>query len=200
MTPTEPWSDILSFWFGNTDAEGGFTESRNALWWGKDPDVDAAIRERFGKRIDQASAGELDWAADPRGRLALVLLIDQMRRNAFRDTAEMYGADPVARALVLEGLEQGADVRLDPMQRVFFYLPLEHSEQLAHQQRCVELCEALAASVSAKRDVYANMVTYAIRHRDIVERFGRFPHRNAILGRSSTPEEVEFLQQPGSSF
>ncbi|TNE92369.1 MAG: DUF924 domain-containing protein [Deltaproteobacteria bacterium] len=200
MTPSEPWSDVLDYWFGETHADGRFDASKNPLWWGHAEATDAEIRERFLPRIEAASRGELDWAGEPLGRLGLVILLDQMRRNAFRDTPAMYAEDPRARSLVHEGLEAGVHRELHPIHRLFFYLPLEHSESLVDQERCVALCRELAAEVRAEQGTYDNFVDYAIRHRDIVARFGRFPHRNAILGRESTQEEQLFLTQPGSSF
>ena len=201
MTDANPWDEILDFWFGATDAEGGFDASKNALWWGKADATDAAIRERFLARIEAASDESLAWPDLPHARLGRVILIDQMRRNAFRDTPAMYTADAAARRLVLEGLDAGVDEALHPIMRTFFYLPLEHSEELAHQERCVALFRSLAEVVGeAHRDTYANFVTYAVDHHAIVARFGRFPHRNAILGRESTPDEVAFLETPGSSF
>lgn len=200
MTPTKPWSDILEYWFGTSSEDGGFDTSKNALWWGKSAEADAFVKATFGERIEQAAAGQLHWSGEARGRLALVVLIDQMRRNAYRDDPAMYAADTVARGLVLKGLETRVDLELDPIHRLFFYLPLEHSEDLQHQERAVQLCSELAESVSAQRDSYAYFGKYAIQHRDIIARFGRFPHRNAILGRSSTPEELAFLKEPNSSF
>ena len=142
-----------------------------------------------------------DWAGTPAGRLALVILLDQMTRNAYRDTAAMYAFDPRARALSREALQNGHLDALAPIERLFLLLPLEHSEDLADQERCVAETRRLAESVApAHRETYAGFVDYAIRHRDIVARFGRFPHRNAILGRPSTAEEQAFLTQPGSSF
>ncbi len=195
-------AEILEMWFPEDQARA------NAMWWGKDPALDAELRERFGPLLAQAKAGELDaWAETAEGRMALIILIDQFSRNIHRGDAQTYAADAKARALTHAGLELGHDRQLPLIQRLFFYLPLEHSEELPDQERCLELVEALAKDAKAdpsidedKAKMYANFVEYAVSHRDIVARFGRFPHRNEILGRSSTPEEVEFLKQPGSSF
>jgi uncharacterized protein (DUF924 family) len=190
--------EVLEFWFP------GDRERANALWWGKDEALDAEIRERFAATLAAAKAGELDaWADTARGRIALIIVLDQFSRNLHRGDPETYAADDDARALTQAGLERGHDRELPPEQRVFFYMPLEHSEALADQQRCVELMRALASDPSldeSSRERFANYVDYAVRHRDIVERFGRFPHRNEVLGRESTEEEREFLTQPGSSF
>ncbi len=194
--------EVLEFWFPADQ------DRANALWWGKDPALDAEIRERFAATLSAARAGELDsWAETARGRLALIVVLDQLSRNILRGDPSTYAADAQARALTLAGLERGHDRALRPIERLFFYLPLEHSEALADQQRCVALMQELADEVAAepgvddaRRDRFAGFVDYAIRHRDIIARFGRFPHRNALLGRSSTAEELEFLTQPGSSF
>jgi uncharacterized protein (DUF924 family) len=192
----------LQFWFGASDDATVTARDQRALWWSKDPAVDADMRRRFERLVLDAEAGRLDgWRATPQGRLALILLTDQFPRNIYRDTADAFRFDPRARALCLEGLERAADRALPLIQRVFFYLPLEHSESLPHQQLSVTLFEALAAEApEALRPVFAGFAEFARKHRDIVGRFGRFPHRNALLGRRSTPEDLEFLRQPGSSF
>ncbi|NVB42349.1 DUF924 domain-containing protein [Pseudenhygromyxa sp. WMMC2535] len=194
--------DILSFWFPDDRARA------NALWWGKDPALDAEIRARFGQTRARAKAGELDhWARSPRGRLAVIIVLDQFSRNLFRGDPETHAADEHALTLALEGIAAGDDRALRPIERLFMYMPLEHAEALEHQERCVQLVRALADEVAAepgvdtpRRDRFASYVDFAIRHRDIVARFGRFPHRNALLGRESTPEELAFLEQPNSSF
>ncbi|EDM77003.1 hypothetical protein PPSIR1_15920 [Plesiocystis pacifica SIR-1] len=200
-TSVQP-SDVLEFWFPDDPIQA------DALWWGKSPETDESIRARFGDARERAKAGELDaWAEQPAGRMALIILLDQMSRNLFRGDAETYAADAKAVALCLDGLERGHDQALPFIQRLFFYMPLEHAEDLGQQERCVELVRALADAVRADPGIseavvqrYDNFVDFAVRHRDIVARFGRFPHRNAILGRDSTAEEAEFLTQPGSSF
>jgi uncharacterized protein (DUF924 family) len=193
---------VLEFWFPRDNARA------NALWWGKDPQLDAEIRERFGLTLSAAKAGQLDeWAASARGRVALIIVLDQLSRNIHRGDAKTYEADERARSLTLDGVARGHDRELAPIERMFLYMPLEHSEQLADQEQCVALIRQLAADVAAepdvepgRRDRFAGFIDYAVRHRDIVARFGRFPHRNALLGRESTAEELEFLRQPGSSF
>jgi uncharacterized protein (DUF924 family) len=190
---------ILTTWFPSDPALA------QKLWWGKDAAIDADLRERFGSTLAAARRGELDgWAETARGRLALVIVLDQMSRNIHRGSPEAFAGDAKARDLVHAGLERGHDRELPPDQRVFMYMPLEHSESLAEQDQCVALFQALADEVAAtdaelgKR--YAYYLTFADRHREIIARFGRFPHRNAVLGRESTAEELEFLTQPNSSF
>lgn len=184
--------EVLEFWFPADQARA------SKLWWGKDPQLDAEIRERFGPTLRAARAGELDhWAELARGRLALIVVLDQLSRNIHRNDPEAFAADARARALTEEGLARGHDRELQAIERLFFYLPLEHSESLDDQERCIALMQALADEFGEQ---YVGYVDYAVRHRDIIARFGRFPHRNAVLGRPSTAEELEFLTQPGSSF
>lgn len=193
---------VLDFWFGEQTGDAEIAQSQKKLWWSKDDAVDADIRNRFGALVDTAAAGRLQaWATEPRGRLALILLFDQFPRNMYRDTPRAFAHDSQARELALAGIACGADRSLRAIERVFFYLPLEHAEMPELQDRCVALFTALAAGVpEGDRKTFAGYVDYAVRHRDVIHRFGRFPHRNRILGRGSTPEETAFLKQPGSSF
>lgn len=193
---------INTFWFG-TDADDAVTaKQQSALWWAKRDETDTLIRQRFEESVVAAGRGELQaWSGDPHGRLALIILLDQFTRNIYRDTPGAFSLDSQARALCLSGLAAGDDKSLRAIQRVFFYLPLEHSENVEHQRRSVDLFAALAAEAPLQnKALFAGFADYAVKHQVIIERFGRFPHRNAILGRPSTPEEVEFLKQPGSSF
>ena len=194
--------DVLDFWFGPLDADGCADSEHSARWWKKDPDMDEEIRRRFGELHGAIRAGELDdWLADPRGRLAQVIVLDQFSLKMFRGTPASFASDPRALQLALEGLDRGDDRALPRDQRFFLYMPLMHSEELAMQDRMVGLFEALLAEAPpALREKTAGFVKYAGMHRDIIRRFGRFPHRNAILDRASTPEEVAFLEQPGSGF
>ncbi|MGH8648383.1 MAG: DUF924 family protein, partial [Burkholderiales bacterium] len=151
----------------------------------------------------RAARGELEpeWAATPRGRIALIVVLDQFSRHIHRGKPAAFAQDPAAQRLAAAGVEQGVDRGLTPAQRAFFYLPFEHAEDLGLQQRGVRLFQRLATEVApAWRKEYTGFSDYAGHHRDIIERFGRFPHRNTILGRASTPEEIEFLKQPGASF
>ena len=149
-----------------------------------------------------AAAGNLNpWLAEPRGRLALIILTDQFPRNIYRDSPLAFSFDTKALAWSLHGIEQGHDQLLQPIERAFFYLPLEHSERLEHQEQSVHMFGELVPLVSAEqREIFEHYLSVAILHRDIIARFGRFPHRNRILSRSSTAEELYFLSQPGSSF
>lgn len=199
----QPWQPLLAFWFGD-EADDVLRATRQApLWWGKSSETDALLASRFGEQAEAAAEGSLaHWADLPSGRLALILLLDQLPRNIHRGTPAAFAQDPLARDLCLKGLSIGADKSLSPLERVFFYLPLEHAESREQQARSVALFEALAAEQAGTpaQATFARFADFARRHQVIIERFGRFPHRNDILGRTSTPEEAAFLQQPGSGF
>ena len=194
--------DVLDYWFGDEPDDGRLANQRASLWWSKSDATDADIRQRFEHLVNNAGAGDLDqWADTPRGRLALILLMDQFTRNIYRDTPNAFSLDGRALEHARVGLGQGQDRSLRPIERVFLYLPLEHAEDLVMQERCVVLFQSLRDEVPpAHQGPFGVFLDFAIRHRDVIARFGRFPHRNAILGRESTPEELAFLEQPGSSF
>ena len=185
---------VLDFWFGNPDEED-YGKPRKA-WFVKKTEFDQEVRSRFGEYYQQAATGNLNhWRESPDGCLALILLLDQFPRNMFRDRPQAFATDSQALAVAQYAIISEFDQKLLPLQRWFIYIPFEHSENLQDQRYCVELFSSL------KDDPYsADAIDYAYRHLKIIERFGRFPHRNKILNRESTPEEVEFLKQPGSSF
>ena len=194
---------VLDFWFGKCAADGALDRAKRKMWFSSEHQYDAVIRKQFGKLHRRAARGELDaeWGATPRGRIVLIVVLDQFSRHIHRGTATAFAQDPAAQRLAAAGVEQGADRALIPAQRAFLYLPFEHSEDLKLQRLSTRSFERLAGEVApAWRKEYAGFADYAGHHRDIIERFGRFPHRNRILGRASTPEEVEFLKEPGSSF
>jgi uncharacterized protein (DUF924 family) len=181
---------ILDFWFGAPGAEG--YGANRKIWFEADAAFDEDVRQRFAVDLDRAAAGAHDaMAAGPEGALALTILLDQFPRNIHRGTPRAFAFDGKALATARRAMDAGYDAALPAFQQPFFYLPFEHSENLADQERSVALFRALGDE---------EKLDYAIRHRDVIARFGRFPHRNAILGRDSTPEEVAFLQQPNSSF
>ncbi|HEY9531229.1 MAG TPA: DUF924 family protein [Burkholderiales bacterium] len=185
-------SEVLLFWFGGP-AERGRRQKR---WFEKSEAFDRQIGDRFAAAYEFAAAGNLShWRGDPHDCLALIVLLDQFPRNMFRDTPRAFAADPVALDAARHAVAEGHDRTLLPVERLFAYLPFEHSESLEDQHRACELTKPLEAFPETF-DAYR----YAVAHRDIIQRFGRFPHRNAILGRASTAEEIEFLKQPGSSF
>ena len=193
---------LHAFWFGTSPQDAEVIASQSALWWQKQPAVDTEIRKRFAPLVERAATGELDsWLGELRGRLALILLTDQFPRNIWREQAAAFAFDVLALRWAKEALVLGLDTRARPIERVFLYLPLEHSENLADQQHAVRLFDALAASVSSElRPAFDGFLDYARRPLEIIERFGRFPHRNAALGRETTAAEADFLRQPGSRF
>nr|WP_279008635.1 DUF924 family protein [Aeromonas jandaei] len=199
----QPWQPLLDFWFGDPADDTLRAKRQAPLWWGKSSETDALLARRFGSQAEAAANGGLaDWAELPHGRLALILLLDQLPRNIHRGTPTAFARDPLAREQCLKGLSLGMDRQLSPLERLFFYLPLEHAESREQQARSVALFEELAAEQahSPANETFANFADFARRHQVIIERFGRFPHRNDILGRTSTPEEAAFLLQPGSGF
>ncbi len=192
MTTQPQPSDVLLFWFGGPGLHG----KRHKRWFEKSDAFDGEIRERFAPLYEHAAAGKLAyWKSRPADCLALILVLDQFPRNMFRGTPRAFAADPLALEAARHGVALDYDRDMLPVERLFAYLPFEHIEVLADQVKACELTQPLEA-FEATADAYR----YAVAHREIVERFGRFPHRNAILGRSSTPEEIEFLKQPGSAF
>ncbi len=194
--PIDPRAtEVLDFWFGHPD-EAHHLQTRPE-WFRKDDAFDASIRERFGPLIDAGLRGELaGWAAQPRSAPAEVIVLDQFTRNTRRDTAGMFAGDARALAAARALVASGADRTLPGVMRQFVYLPFEHSEDLADQRESMRLFTQLGQDEPA----LADLVEWARKHEVIVKRFGRFPHRNAALGRESTPEETEFLKQPGSGF
>ena len=188
--------DVLDFWF-LPPADPDFGQQR-AVWFRKDDAFDAAIRVRFGDLIEQAVAGGLrEWDEQgPAGTLARILVLDQFTRNAWRGTPASFSGDALALASAQQIVDSGAVSTLLAVQRWFAYMPFEHAEDARMQERSVALFEALAH----ENEGYGGVLDYAHRHRGVIARFGRFPHRNVILGRASTPEEIAFLAQPGSSF
>jgi uncharacterized protein (DUF924 family) len=193
---------IWDVWFGPLDADGHAAPERARRWFGGGPAFDAEIREGFLADVRAARAGEREaWTATPEGAVAYVLLLDQVTRNVFRGTPEMFAGDARALAAARGALDRGLDRALPADPRRFLYMPFMHSEALADQDRSVALFRAQRdAAPAGRREGDDAALDFALRHRAIVQRFGRFPHRNAILGRTSTAEEIAFLGEPGSSF
>jgi uncharacterized protein (DUF924 family) len=182
--------DVLAFWFGP------LPHGARGTWFTKDAAFDAEIATRFGLAIDKALAGAYgEWCGTAHGALARILLLDQFTRNAYRGTPQSFAGDARALATARDAIARGHEAVLDPYERWFLYMPLEHSEDRAVQQLSLERFAALARAPG-----FEGPLDYARRHAAIIERFGRFPHRNAILGRPSTPEEIAFLREPGSAF
>jgi uncharacterized protein (DUF924 family) len=190
MTPPLSPDQVLDFWFGPAP------HAERGVWFRKDPAFDAEIRSRFGTAIEAALSGTFaDWRATPLGALARVLLLDQFTRNAFRDTPRAFVGDAQALATATAVVDAGHDRALDRYERWFLYMPFEHAEDVAAQHRSLALFGGLAAETGVPGNI-----EWAQKHAAIVRRFGRFPHRNEILGRASTPEELAFLREPGSRF
>ena len=187
--------EVLDFWFGAPGSETFGRERK--MWFRKRAVFDAQLRERFGALLDAAHAGELDaWCATPEGALALVIVLDQFSRNCHRGTPRAFAADEKALAIARAMVASGADLRLPTLQhRAFAYLPFEHAESAEAQRESLQLFGELAKDPEGR-----GYYDYAVQHAKVIERFGRFPHRNAQLGRASTEEETAFLRERGSSF
>ena len=186
---------ILSFWFREQALTAPQIDRRMDVWFGEDKVFDLECEREFKDDVIKASEGGLShWADEPRGRLALILLIDQFRRNIYRSTADAFSHDKLALKYCVEGAREKKDKGLTPIQQAFFYMPLQHAESLRVQEKAVVIFNRLADAVSPTyRETFETMATFAELHRDIIAQFGRFPHRNKLLGRENTPEEDEYL-------
>jgi uncharacterized protein (DUF924 family) len=193
---------ILSFWFKEHELSAPQIDGRMDTWFGEDPVFDHEIEKEFARDVEDASTGAIDyWAHQPRGRLALIILLDQFRRNVYRGTAEAFAKDRVALKLCVEGAMKKKDKGLTPIQRVFFYMPLQHAESRKVQAKSVEIFQRLAKAVSPTyRETFETVAHFAELHHDIIQQFGRFPHRNKVLGRKNTPEEDEYLSGDSPNF
>ena len=196
---------VLTFWFGETISAD--TPSAQAkLWWSKQPTIDQQIREDFEDGLQALVAGEhQDWLETASGRLAAIIVLDQLSRNMYRDTPQAFAQDELALKLCLQGLEKNIDLQLELLERVFFYLPLEHSEDpdiqdLSSRKFADLLDDNINTDPLPSDGTYEGFYRYAESHRDVIQKFGRFPHRNKILGRANTELEQEYLDTPGSGF
>ncbi len=187
--------NILTFWFREHALSAPQIDRRMDVWFGEDETFDREIIEQFSDDVEKASNGELDhWATQPRGRLALILLLDQFRRNIYRGTADAFSKDRLALKLCVEGAMEKKDEGLTAIQRVFFYMPLQHAESRKVQSKSVALFNRLAEAVSPTyRETFLTIAQFAELHHDIIDQFGRFPHRNSLLGRENTEAENEYL-------
>jgi uncharacterized protein (DUF924 family) len=188
-------AEVLEFWFGEPATDEAGIMAKVGRWFRGGPAMDAEVREKFGAVVEAALAGELDdWAASPRGRLALVLVLDQFTRNVFRNDPRTHAGDPKAQDLAVEALDRGMDAELAFVERLFLTMPLVHAEDLALQRRAAAYAQALAPITPP---LYAKMAAMHLeqtaKYEGVIARFSRFPHRNALLGRESTPEESAFL-------
>ena len=193
---------ILAFWFEEKELTAPQIDRRMDVWFGEDDVFDHECKKEFADDVEKASRGELDhWAHQPHGRLALILLLDQFRRNIYRNTVGAFEKDKAALKLCVEGAMGKKDRGLKPIERAFFYMPLQHAESRKVQAKSVELFKRLAKAVSPTyRETFETMAQFAELHRDIVEQFGRFPHRNKLLNRANTPEEEAYLAGESPSF
>lgn len=189
--------DVLHYWFGEHSSSDLPDQARNELWFGNNAAIDKEIANKFEPLLLQAIDHELDhWCEDAHGRLALIIILDQFSRNIYRGTARAFSQDEQALALTWEGYKQQIDQELSLIERVFFYLPFEHAENLTMQSHSVNAFQSLLdLSLSETHMVFQNYLDYAVQHYRVIERFGRFPHRNKILGRESAPAELEYLRQ-----
>ncbi len=186
--------DVLDFWFGPAPL------ATRREWFVKSAEFDETIRQRFGTLVDGALQSAAGWSDDAPSRLAELIVLDQFTRNLFRGQARAFAGDARALELALQLVDSGEHLTLHPLQRWFAYMPLEHAEDLALQDRCVALFEALVNDAGEHTETLKGALDYAHKHREVIRQFGRFPHRNAALGRSSTAAELAYLAQPGSGF
>lgn len=205
MSNNEPDGEIrhiLDFWFSDALHDEPSLDGRMERWFNADPAFDGEIRQRFGGLVAQAAAGALDgWAATPHGRLALILLLDQFPRNIHRGTRQAFARDAQALKVCVEGAMHGDFRQLSPIEQVFFFMPLQHAESLKIQERSVRIYEGLANGVPGTlKATFTTFAQFAELHRDIIAAFGRFPHRNPILGRDSTALEAEYLESGAPGF
>ncbi|MDZ7644262.1 MAG: DUF924 family protein [Woeseiaceae bacterium] len=193
---------ILSFWFKEKALSAPQIDGRMDFWFSENPELDHELERLFSDDVERASAGKLKhWAEDPHGRLALILLLDQFPRNIHRGSARAFSGDPAALKLCVEGAMEKKDKTLTPIERVFFYMPLQHAESKKVQAKSVEIYNRLAEAVSPTyRETFRTIAQFAELHHDIIERFGRFPHRNRVLERQNTPEEEEYLAGDAPDF
>ncbi len=193
---------ILDFWFSASEQNSPQLDSRMDRWFGANDELDRQISEQFGELIELAAAGELDsWKETPQGRLALIILLDQFPRNIYRGTAEAFTQDKKALRIAVEGTMAGDHKQLNSVERLFFFMPLQHAESLKIQEKSVSIYYALAETVSdTLHETFMTAAHFAELHRDIVAEFGRFPHRNAILGRPNSNEEDAYLAGDSPAF
>ena len=196
------FEDVLTFWFGGLNEGEPVPSGRFDLWFGGAGTTDLQIRDCFAAEVDRAGRGAYDaWSVSPRGSLALIILLDQFPRNIFRGSPRAYAFDEKARDFCLRGMAAGQDRELITVERAFFYLPLEHAEDSALQQLSVAaFAKLFREAPDSLKETCRGFLDYAERHRAVIDRFGRFPHRNMSLSRTSTAEEEAFLREPGSTF
>ena len=196
-----PWTDLIRTWFGDTLHDPGAIPGRMPWWFGPDADRDADLAKRFTELVNTCAAGQhYRWLEHPEGRLATVIGLDQLPRNLYRGEARAFSHDPHTASLCLAAAATGEDRKLLPIQRAFLYMPLQHAEDLAAQDAGVDLYRNLAEETPEFPIFRDGFLPYAVQHRDIIAQFGRFPHRNAVLGRQNTPQEKAYLDGGAPTF
>lgn len=198
----ETIDSVLTFWFGNCQTATAINNDKKSMWWRKNQRVDLEIGQRFKELVAAVDNCQLaHWQESPRGLLASIICTDQFPRNMYRDSAKAFAFDDLALRLAQQAVAIAADMALSPIQRVFVYMPFEHSEVLEQQQQCVQLFEKLVDDAAAEaKEIFKGFLAFAKQHHAIIAQWGRFPHRNRLLGRESSAAEKKFLTEPGSSF
>lgn len=196
------WQPILDYWFGHAKNDADCINEKSVLWWGKSSDTDAEIKQKFERALQLlVNGGNRFWLQFPESRLAAIITLDQFSRHIYRDTPTAFAVDQLSLNWSLSGIAAGLDKKLRPIERVFFYLPMEHAEDLDIQHQCLWQFQQLTRAVPAEqRELFDSFLDYAKQHLDIIKQFGRFPHRNHILGRASTAAELEYLAKPSCGF
>jgi len=196
------YESVLSFWFGSYEDDAATAEAKRSLWFSKDPGTDMEVAKLFEKTVFALHGEKLkEWEESPRSLLALIIVADQFPRNIYRGTSASFAFDEKALGFSLRSLARGFDKEVRPLERAFIYFPFEHAESANMQDKSVKLFTSLLNEAGdGGKEVFESFLDYAIRHKEIIDRFGRFPHRNKILGRISTPEELAFLKTHGSKF
>jgi uncharacterized protein (DUF924 family) len=196
---------VIEFWFGSDLNDPGLAKRQSSLWWQKNPQTDALIRQKFADGLQGLTRGDYDhWLESPKGRLAAIIVADQFSRNMYRDTARAFAQDELVLSWCLDGMALKQDIELPFICRVFFYMPLEHAESREMQElsmkKFTELAELANQESVENSDTFIGFVDFAERHRQVIQQFGRYPHRNSILKRDNTAAEQVYLDQPGSGF
>jgi uncharacterized protein (DUF924 family) len=192
----EQYEQILKFWFGHVEQTIVPSENRARIWFGDSPAVDSEIKQKFNNDLEKAIQGAYtEWEKSPRGQLALIIMLDQFSRHIYRDTPKAYAQDDFALSICIQGMSREDDHQLSLIERVFYYFPLLHSEHVANQEKSIRAYQMLVeVAFQETQVIYESFFKFAMHHFNIVQRFGRFPQRNALLGRESTPEEAKFLK------
>ncbi len=196
------WQPVLDYWFGGITDDAECANEKASLWWEKSAETDAGIRQRFEPLLQLlVNGGNRYWLQFPEGRLGSIIMLDQFPRNIYRETAMAFMSDQLALNWCLSGIKEGLDKALRPIERVFFYMPMEHAENNEVQHQSIKQFQQLAEEASAhQREIFSGFLDFAEQHAAVIEKFGRFPHRNNVLGRVSTKDELTYLAQPGSGF